>query len=134
MAPSAAEIRARIEGPLRRDMLRRGIKVQNQAKRLLSGTAGHPKRVDTGNLRSSVRTSLTTFGGSPAVRIGTGVRYARYVHDGTGLFGPRRRLIRPRRAKALTFVPRGGRRVFVRYVRGMRPNAFLKDALPAAKD
>lgn len=135
MPPTQAQILDRITPAVTRDLLRRGIKVQNAAKRLLSGSGGQPKRVDTGNLRSSIRTSATTYRGSPAVRVGTNVRYAMWVHDGTGLFGPRRRLIRPRVASVLAFRPRGSRRtVFARYVRGMRRNQFLLRALPAAKD
>lgn len=134
MALSEAQIRARLEPRIKRDLLRRGIRVQNKAKRLLSGAESHPKRVDTGNLRSSIATQESRFLGSPAVRIGTNVRYALYVHQGTGLYGPRRRLIRPRTSKVLVFKSRVSRRtVFARYVRGMRPNNFLTDALSAAR-
>lgn len=134
MAVSQAEILARIDSSLRRDLFRRGIRVQNRAKRLISGAEAHPKRVDTGNLRSSVHTQEARYQGRPAVRVGTNVKYALYVHQGTGLFGPKRALIRPRNAKVLAFKPRRSRRtVFVRYVRGMRANHFLTDALPAAR-
>lgn len=116
------------------DLLRRGRRVQARARLLLSGAAGHPRRVDTGILRVSVQVQLRTGTRSPVVRIGSGRRYARWVHDGTGIYGPRRRPIRPRRAKVLVFETKVGRRkVFAREVRGMTPNRYLRDALPAAR-
>lgn len=128
------EFLARLDIKIRRDLYRRGVRVQNQAKRFISGAEAHPKRVQTGNLRSSVHTRETRYRGSPAVHVGSNVKYALYVHQGTGLFGPKRALIRPRNAKVLAFKPRRSRRtVFVRYVRGMRANHFLTDALPAAR-
>lgn len=121
-----------------KDLYRRGLKVQTRARVLLSGSAGHPKRVNTGHLRSSIQVQLRTVGGvGPVVRVGTNVRYSRYVHDGTGLYGPRRRKIRPRRAKALRF--KGARYgksgyIYAHSVKGMKPNHFLSDALVAARD
>lgn len=122
-----------------KDLYRRGLKVQARSRILLSGSgAGHPKRVDTGHLRSSIQVQIRQFGaGRVAVRIGTNVRYARWVHDGTGLYGPRHRKIRPKRAKALRF--KGARYgksgyIYARSVKGMRGNAFLEDALIAARD
>lgn len=123
-------------GPVARDMLRRGIRVQSQARRNLAGGAGKPRRIDTGRLRASIYVRPTVSRGAPAVRVGTGVRYAVYVHEGTGIYGPRRAVIRPRRSGGyLVFRPRGAKgTVFVRSVKGMRPNPFLSDALIAAKD
>jgi hypothetical protein len=134
VAPTEQQIRGRIDPQVAKDLLRRGLKVESRAKRLISGATGHPKRVDTGHLRSSIRTQLRSVHPITVVRVGTNVRYARWVHDGTGLYGPRRRLIRPRRGKVLVFTPRGStQQVFTRYVRGMRRNEFLRDALSAAK-
>lgn len=115
------------------DLLKRGFKVQARARVLLGGGAGHPKRVDTGALRSDIGVQLRTLGGHPVVRVGTNKKYARWVHDGTGIYGPHRRRITPTTKKALAFRGRNGRRVVVRSVRGMEKNEFLKDALPAAK-
>jgi Bacteriophage HK97-gp10, putative tail-component len=126
-----------------KDLLRRGLKVQAKARVLLGGTgSSHPKRVRTGQLRSSVQVQLRKTNRHSVVRIGTGVKHGRFVHDGTGLYGPRRRKITPKRAKVLVFsstkygAKRGKFRgkVVVRSVKGMRPNKFLKDALLAAKD
>lgn len=69
-------------------------------------------------------------------RVGTDVEYAAYVMIGTGLYGPKRHLIRPVSKKVLSWVPRtagqGGAksgRVFARYVRGVKPRPFLVEAL-----
>jgi hypothetical protein len=120
------------QGGVYRDLLRRGLLVETQAKRNLGGIGG-PKRIDTGRLRASVATQMVRRDESWVVVIGTNVRYARFVHDGTGIYGPRRRPIRPIRAKFLRFRPKGSRKfVYAREVRGMAPNPFLANALSAA--
>ena len=119
-------------GGVVRDLLRRGLLVETQAKRNLGGVGG-PKRVDTGRLRASIATVVVTRNGTPAVLVGTNVQYASFVHNGTGIYGPKHAPIRPRRAKFLRFKPRGSKRwVYARQVKGMRPNRFLLNALPAA--
>jgi hypothetical protein len=131
------------EGAVAKDLLKRGARVQSRARKNLGGLTGSgPKRVNTGLLRASVAVALVPHGGRLAVRIGTGVYYALYVHDGTGLYGPKHKLIYPRTARVLvfrskTYGVRKGKyagKVFARFVRGMRPNPFLKNALPAFKN
>jgi hypothetical protein len=120
-------------GAVARDLLRRGLRVETQAKINLGGVDG-PKRVDTGRLRASVATQLITLHGWPAVRVGTNVSYAIYVHEGTGIYGPRGAPIRPVNARVLRFVPRGQTQpVYAHQVRGMQPNHFLTNALRAAR-
>lgn len=122
-------------GGVAKDMLRRGLKVETQAKRNLGGIGG-PKRVDTGRLRASINTQLVkASSGAYMAVVGTNVFYVRFVHDGTGVWGPRHRLIRPVRHKYLRFRPAGrGRFVYTRFVVGMKPNRFLLNALHAARD
>ena len=118
-------------GAIAKDMMRRGQKVVNAAKRNISSD---PTRVNTGRLRSSVTMQLVMGGSRIAVRVGTNVKYARYVHDGTGLYGPRHAMIRPVSKKALRWKGGGkGGYVFSKTSRGMRPNPFLKKALQAAR-
>jgi len=52
-------------------------------------------------------------------------KYAGYVHEGTGLYGPRKTKIVPKNKKAL-FWP--GASHPVRSIRGMKPNPFLTKA------
>lgn len=124
------------DGPVARDMLRRGKRVEGVARRSV--------RVDTGRLRSSIHTELRVISAVPVARVGTDVSYARFVHDGTGLYGPRRKMITPKKGRYMVFTVRGGgsggrittgaggRVVFARQVRGQTPNPFLTIALRAA--
>lgn len=122
-------------GGVARDILRRGLKVETQAKRNLAGANGKPRRIDTGQTRASVTTALTFPSGIPTARIGSPLRKAVWIHYGTGIYGPRHTRITPKRAQFLRFKPRGSRRyIYVRSVKGMRANPFLKDALSAAKN
>lgn len=133
------------QGGLYKDMLRRGLKVESKAKQNLSGDGGgHPKRVDTGRLRSSVITVMITFNGYPAAEVGTNVEYALMVHDGTGLYGPNAKPIVPVNKKVLRWKSKtaSGKNHKIKGVQqytfamkssGIPPNPFLKDALSAAK-
>src|SRR4030042_2452356 len=128
----AATVRAILSssrGGVARDMLRRGVRVASAAKKNLGS---NPKRFDTGRLRASITQQLASVNGKPIVQVGTNVKYARWVHDGTGLFGPHAQLIRPKQAKVLRWTSKG-KVVYARSTRGMRPNPFLKNALKAAK-
>jgi hypothetical protein len=128
-------------GPVAKDLLKRGKRVESRAKRNLNGVSGAPRRVNTGHLRNSIGTNLIVRPDGLGVRVGTGVAYALFVHDGTGLYGPKHAVIRPKHGKVLVFRSKiyGAKKgkhkgkVFAAFVRGMKPNPFLKDALPAFK-
>lgn len=111
------------------ELVKRGNRVKNRAQQLAP--------VDRGTLRASITVSpIVNEGGALAVRVGTGVPYGLYVHEGTGLWG--NGLIRPRSAKVLRWpAGKGGKGkgyVFSRYSRGSPPNHFLTDAIPAGAD
>ena len=126
------------KGPVAKDLIKRAIRVESAAKKNISS---NPKRVDTGRLRASITWELRMVGSTPTVRIGTNVKYARFVHDGTGIFGPYSEVIRPKGKKALrwkskTYGAKSGKNagyVFAKYTIGMKPNPFLKNALKAAR-
>lgn len=121
------------QGPVAKDLLRRGIRVQTQAKRNLGGVGNLPKRVDTGLLRSSIAVQLRT-GPDISVRIGTNVYYALWIHEGTGIYGPRHAPIFPKTARYLRFKPKGADHyIYRRSVKGIKPNPFLVEALSAAR-
>lgn len=109
------------EGPLYRYLLQKGLLVEAEAKRRCP--------VDTGRLRSSITTEMFVEDGAPVARVGTNVEYAAFIEFGTGIYGPRGQPIRPVRAQYLSWIPRGGKRVFAREVRGVRPRPFLLPAL-----
>lgn len=117
-------------GAAAKDLYRRARAVESAAKRLCP--------VDQGRLRSSITTVLTTEKGRPVAYVGTNVKYARWVHDGTGIYGPARRPIRPVRARILRWPARRGSTgarggyVYARQVRGVRPRPFLREALRQA--
>lgn len=128
-------------GGVAKDLLKRGVRVQSRARRNLSGVTGSgPRRVNTGLLRASITVKLIPQPKDLAVRVGTDVVYARWVHDGTGLYGPQHKLIKPRKARVLVFKSKvyGAKKgkyagwVFAKSVKGMKPNPFLKNALSAA--
>lgn len=120
------------QGGVAQDLMRRGFLVESQAKRNLTRD---PQRVDSGRLRASIGPpQFVGRNGEFAVIVGTNVSYARYVHDGTGIYGPKGTPIRPRGGRYLRFKPKGSARyVYAREVKGMRPNPFLADALVAAR-
>jgi hypothetical protein len=116
-----------------KDMLRRGLRVQAQARRNLSGGGGYPRRIRSSLLRNTIYARPIVRNRAPGCAVGSSVRYAMLVHNGTGLYGPRHDYIYPKRGRFLVFTPKGGGVVFARRVAGMKPNPFLKNALPAAR-
>lgn len=130
------------QGGVAKDLVKRGQRVQSRAKRNLGGGTGSgPKRVDTGLLRASIGTNLSVTSTGLTMRVGTGVYYALYVHEGTGIWGPKGRVIKPKNGKVLVFKSKvyGAKKgkyvgkVVVPFVKGMKPNPFLTNALQAAK-
>lgn len=108
-------------GPVARDMLRRGQRVQTAARRRINSR--------TGQLARSIEVSIVIADGAAGARIGTDLYYARFVHDGTGIYGPSRRPIKPTRRRALAF----GNGVVVASSSGQRGTHFLRNALRAAR-
>ena len=104
-----------------------------RANRVLSAARrGAP--VDRGTLRASLAVEFTRVGDVPVARIGSNLKYAMFVHEGTGLYGPAHTPIVPRNGRYLVFTPRGSKtKVFAKSVRGMPGRPFLRDALDAAR-
>jgi hypothetical protein len=112
-------------GPVARDMLKRGNRVRSAARRRINSR--------TGDLARSIEVDIVIAGGAAGVRVGSDLYYARFVHDGTGIHGPRRRPIRPRRrGGALAFGGSTGT-VIVASSPGQRGTHFLRNALRAAR-
>lgn len=133
MPPTQAQIIARFRPNVFSDLRRRAERVQQRARENLVGGGSRPRRINTGTLYRSIEIQRTRAGIIPAYTIGTSVRYASWVHDGTGIHGPRGRIITSRRpGGVMRFRAKSGDIVYARFVRGMRPNHFLRDALRAA--
>lgn len=103
--------------------------------------------IDEGTLRNSIEYVVDVRGNKTHVTIGSPLPYARYIHEGTGIYGPKGTPIVPLRAKsptgrpaALKFKPSGAGLgvslppsargwMFAASVKGIRPNPFLIEAL-----
>lgn len=99
---------------------------------LTTATANAARRrcpVDDGTLRASIRAETRQRGSQVVGEVWSSLEYAAYVHEGTGIYGPRGRPIRPVRARVLSWDQPGVGRVFAREVRGQRPQPWLADAL-----
>lgn len=109
------------EGQVARGIYKIGKKVERKAKRYTP--------VDHGVLRNSITTELI-IRGVPVARIGTKVKYALYVHEGTGIHGPKGVPIFPRQSKVLVFKAKtSGKLVFAKSVKGMKGTPYLRRAL-----
>lgn len=100
---------------------------------------------DTGALAASIEPTVNVYGRLVVGRVGSPLHYARYIHEGTGIYGPKKKPITPVYAKALRFKPgrmigplpaggagtspeqRGGW-IFARSVKGVPPHPFLVEA------
>lgn len=125
-------------GPVYAEILRRGNRVLRQARRLVP--------VDQGTLKSSLTMEMRQNKGVPIAVVGSSLKYALYVHEGTGLYSKRSRgYIRPVRASVLRWPNKGGGGGARRYVggrtksytfsmrsKGFPGRPFLTAALPAA--
>jgi len=122
-------------GPVWRQMMQIGNRIQNRAVELAP--------VDRGKLRSSIKVEMRREKKSPVVVVGTNVFYAIYVHNGTGVHGPKGVPIRPVNKKFLAwrirntsgtkarYVKRKGKTAyaFAKEVQGVRGRPFLTNAL-----
>lgn len=111
-------------GPLARNMLTRGNAVRRAARRNVNSRSG--------DLSRSIDVQVVIENGAAGVRIGSDLYYAKFVHDGTGIYGPSNRPIRPQRRRALAFSGGTGV-VIVASSRGQRGTKFLVRALSAAR-
>lgn len=116
-----------------------GQRVVNEAK------AGCP--VDTGRLRSSIAYTINLTPSTCELKVGSDLPYARYIVEGTGVYGPKHRPIVPTTKQALKFPTPKGRGplragakapkqsargfVFAKSVKGRPPNDFFSAALRA---
>lgn len=114
------------QGAVGRDLLRRAIRVESQAKINASGRPG--PRVRSGRLRASITHQiLTTPYGGLVARVGSNVEYAGFVEYGTPAH-----TIRPRRKRALYW--KGAPHPVARVCHpGNRPYPYLRPALRAAR-
>lgn len=126
-------------GPVYAEIQMRGNRVLRQSRRLVP--------VDQGTLKASLTMEMRVSRGVPIAVVGSNLKYAIYVHEGTGLYSKKNpRYIRPVRARILRWPNKnnsgtgnrrysGGRTssyTFAMKSRGTPGRPYLVDALPAA--
>lgn len=120
------------------DKSRLGVRWGHRVGRRVQNAARRRAPVDEGALRNSIEYVVDHRGDRTHITIGSPLPYARYIHEGTGIYGPKGTPIVPVTRQALKFQVKGasGRRrgadarwVFAKSVKGIRPNPFLVDAL-----
>jgi hypothetical protein len=79
-------------------------------------------------LRGGIKGYLEQTASNFTIGVESTAEHTIFVVEGTGIYGKRRRLIRPISAKALRFEGDGGV-VFAKFVRGQRPNPFVDRAV-----
>lgn len=108
------------DGPIRRDLRRRGNNVQRRARQLVG--------VQTGALRASIKVTDLDSVASPSVSVGSDLPYALLHHNGS-----RPHVITPNSERLLRFKV-AGKVVYARVVKhpGTKPNPYLLKALVEA--
>jgi hypothetical protein len=113
--------------------------------RTIANTAKEYAPVDEGRLRASITHIVTMTPNSAIIRVGSPLQYAKWIHEGTGIYGPHKTPIVPVTAKALKFragkmmgpLPAGVKNlpknkrgfVFAKSVKGVPPTPFLTNAM-----
>ena len=96
----------------------------------LQGNLKKNSPVDHGRLQGSWVIFQT---GELERTVKSSAKYAIFVNDGTGLYGPLHHLIRPRNGRFLSFVPRKGKykgkRIAVPWTRGQKPQKFVEKSM-----
>jgi len=127
------------KGAVWQDINRRGNRVLNGA------ISACP--YDKGTLRQSLTKEMLTEDGMPVARIGTNIEYAIFVHEGVGLYGPKKRMIVPVNFTVLKWAAtnnsgtgrrryKGGKTaayVYSKRSRGFKGTPFLRDSLKYAQ-
>lgn len=85
----------------------------------------------SGNLINAITTAANNSGAGGQVFVSGAAPYAQYVHEGTGIFGPRHERIKPTSKKAL-FWPGAGHPM--KSIAGMKPNPFMDRGAGRATD
>lgn len=135
--PVVIHMRAGAVNRIRRDMV--VPRVRSITRETLN-IAKMRSPVDTGQLRASLQSEVTDRGRSVVGTVRATAKHSLYVSLGTGIYGPRGKVITPKRGRFLVFQGRGvhgpggarGGLVFARSVRGSPRNTYLTDALQAA--
>lgn len=117
---------------MRAQLARDSTKLVDQVTAALVLRSRELAPIDTGDLRRSIRSEDARMVRPTRAtgRVVAWAAYARFQHEGTGLYGPRRARIRPKRAKVLRFYWKKVRAVvFTPSVRGSPATKFMVRAM-----
>ncbi|KYG90793.1 hypothetical protein A0U40_17855 [[Bacillus] sp. KCTC 13219] len=84
----------------------------------------------TSNTRNAIHGGVDAVGDEVIVYVAHGSEVGAYHETGTGIYGPKKRPIRPVKAKVLRF-KFNGKEVFARSVKGIKKNPVLLNAVNA---
>ena len=92
--------------------------------------------VDIGNLRDNIAASksVTVSENKATSYVVADAEYAAYVELGTGIHGPRKMPIVPKKAKFLAWQDKSGKWIRARSVQGMKPRPYLAPAVFETKE
>ncbi len=102
------------------------LKARLRSAFLIQRAAKEEAPVDKGPLRASINIRHL----SDAAIIAPGTNYALAVHEGTGIYGPKKTPIRPKNGKVLAWRSGSGW-IFARSIKGQKPNRFMARAAKA---
>lgn len=86
----------------------------------------------TGTLARSITSTVVPLGGTTKGIVSASASYAEFVEEGTGLFGPKKQLIKPKDKKALAWNGPNGM-IFAKSTKGMKPKYYMKKAYDSKK-
>jgi HK97 gp10 family phage protein len=86
----------------------------------------------TSNLARTINSAVVPLGAEVKGIVSASANYARFVEEGTGLFGPKKELIRPKTKKFMKWNGSNGP-VFARTTKGQHPKHFMRDAFNSSK-
>lgn len=93
----------------------------------LKGNLQKNSPVDEGKMQGSWLIAGNSVG-TLNQKIVSSALYTKYVNDGTGIYGPKGQLIKPKTARLLSFVYKG-KKIAVPYVRGIKPRRFIEKSI-----
>lgn len=96
----------------------------------LQATAKVLAPVDSSRLRQSILISpMRRAGNRLSGAVGTNVKYAEAQETGTGIYGPKKRPIRPKSKPYLVFKTKSGKWVRAKEVKGSRGRWYMKGSI-----
>ena len=105
---------------------------QQKTGEAMQSAVGAAMPLVTGFMRVALDTQpITHPNGDPGVRLIGRADYTEFVDQGTGLYGPLKQWITPKRAKYLSWVGPTGGRVFAKRTRGQPGQHFFARGLRA---